>query len=80
MNDEQPVERWKAATRGDALKALANGERVETSGDGRLASWLSMRWDETGPQFQIRGTGEFVPDQLVRHSLSEGWIWKPEES
>jgi len=43
-----PVERWKSATRGAALKALASGERVEVLACGRLAA---MRWAERGPQW-----------------------------
>ena len=57
-----PVERWKSATRDDALKALENGERVEVSGGG-FAAWWEMRWDATGPQYQEADTGEWVGDR-----------------
>jgi len=48
MTIEQAVERWKSATRGVALKALARGERVEVLVCGRMAT---MRWTERGPQW-----------------------------
>jgi len=57
-----PVERWKSATQWDALKALAKGERVETSGSDLAVSWMAMRWTERGPQWQACG-GSWVGER-----------------